>query len=263
MAREGSNPSTRSDVDQLYALPPEEFVPARDRLAKALRDDGKDEEAKRIKALRRPTVPAWVINQVVRTQHDGVEELLASGEDLRRAQQRALSGRGGGELREAGERRRTAIQALTEAAEAVLEEAGRSSPGHLEAIRTTFEAASIDQDAAGQVREGRLVKELDAPAGFGDIAGLALVPDPEAGPGAKAGKGKRDADLKAQRQAEKAKRETQEAKADAERLEREARSAERRAVKAEQEAAQARSEAARLRKQAGEARKKFGRHSRA
>ncbi len=259
MAAARSNHSIESGIADLYELAPEEFVAARDRMAKRLRDDGQDALAKRVKALRRPTVPAWTVNQVVRSSRSEVEELLAAGEDLRRAQQRALSGKGGGNLRETGERRRTALRAVMQAAEALLDESGRSSAAHIEAIRTTFEAASLDQEAAARVREGRLEKELDAPAGFGDVAGLSLVTTPE---GAGSRTASKRADQEARRRAQQ-KREAEEARTRAAELKRQADRAELEAAKAAREAERAQAEAARLRKLAEQARFKAERYSRA
>lgn len=253
------NSPIESEIDALYSAPPEEFISARDRTAKRLKDEGHPEEAKRVKSLRRPTVPAWVVNQLVRSHPSEIEELLAAGEELRRAQQRALSGKGASGLRQASERRRKALQSATEAAEALLEAADRSSGAHVESIRTTFEAASLDRDGATQVQEGRLAKELDAPSGFGDVAGLTLVPSPEE-PGGKAAPKRADQDA---RRRARAKREAEEAKARVTELKREAQKAEREAERAEREAERARAEAVRLRKVAQQARQKADRYSRA
>ncbi|HEX2266857.1 MAG TPA: hypothetical protein VHI97_01475 [Actinomycetota bacterium] len=250
--------SVEPDIDALYELPPEQFIAARDRLSKQLRDDGRSADAQRVKSLRRPTVPAWAVNQVVRQHRSEVEELLAAGEDLRRAQQRALSGKGGADLREASERRRNALRKVVDAADVTLEQADRASAPHLEAIRNTFEAASLDREAATELREGRLVKELEAPAGFGDVTGLSLVQG-EGGDGKAAAK---RADQEARRRA-KEKREAEEAKARIGELRREAQRAEREAAKAEQEADRARTEAIRLRKVAEQARRKVDRYSKA
>ena len=251
--------SIEADIDALYELPPEQFIAARDRLFKQQRDDGRSAEAQRVKSLRRPTVPAWAVNQVVRHRRSEVDELLAAGDDLRRAQQRALSGKGGAELREASERRRNALREVVQAAEAVLEQADRASAPHLEAIRNTFEAASLEREAAAELREGRLAKELEAPAGFGDVSGLTLVKGIE-GEDTK-GAAKR-ADQEARGRA-KEKREAEEAKARIAELRREAQRAEREAVKAEREADRARAEAIRLRKLAEQARQKADRYSKA
>ncbi|MEA2287422.1 MAG: hypothetical protein QOJ21_3465, partial [Solirubrobacteraceae bacterium] len=56
------------DSDELYGLPLDAFVPERDALAKELRSDGRREEAAEVKALRKPSVAAWGVNQAVRSQ---------------------------------------------------------------------------------------------------------------------------------------------------------------------------------------------------
>ena len=65
---------------------------------------------------------------------------------------------------------------MTKAAERFLADAGKGSAGVIEAVGATFEAATLDQEAAEQLRAGRLSKELPAPSGFGGAAGLELVP---------------------------------------------------------------------------------------
>jgi hypothetical protein len=57
-------------VDPLYAGPPEEFVAARDALAKRLRADGDRATAAEVAKLRRPTATAAALNQVARTVPD-------------------------------------------------------------------------------------------------------------------------------------------------------------------------------------------------
>jgi hypothetical protein len=48
-------------IDDLYKLPLSEFTSARNALAKTL---GKDDGAKIVKALEKPTVVPWAVNQV-------------------------------------------------------------------------------------------------------------------------------------------------------------------------------------------------------
>src|SRR5262249_38111386 len=50
----------------LFALDPNDFVTARDQRARELRKEGEKDEAAAVKALRRPTVPVWALNQVAR-----------------------------------------------------------------------------------------------------------------------------------------------------------------------------------------------------
>jgi hypothetical protein len=87
--------------DELFGLAPEEFVAARDELARRLRRDGDPEAARRVKALRRPPLSAWAVNQLARGKEPSVDRLLAAGERLRAAQQAALAGGDAAELRSA------------------------------------------------------------------------------------------------------------------------------------------------------------------
>ncbi|WP_328522801.1 hypothetical protein [Kribbella sp. NBC_00359] len=70
-------------VVDLYGLAPEQFVAARNRLAKAVRDRGDEPAAAAIVALRKPTVAAWLANQLVRADPDGIHALTEMGEQLR------------------------------------------------------------------------------------------------------------------------------------------------------------------------------------
>lgn len=167
------------DVGGLYREPPEAFVEARDALVKRLRDEGRGQEAARVKGLRRPTVPAWAVDQLASRDPEGLEKLLEAGAELRRAQRQALSGGNADVLRETTEARRNAVARLTRAATAALRAAGRSDGPHVDEIAATLEAASIDPVAGERLRAGTLDRPLSAAAGFEDIVGLRSVPSPE------------------------------------------------------------------------------------
>jgi hypothetical protein len=68
---------------ELYGLPPERFVAASNELAKAVRDRGDEPAAAAIVALRKPTVAAWLANQLVRADPDGIHARTELGEQLR------------------------------------------------------------------------------------------------------------------------------------------------------------------------------------
>jgi hypothetical protein len=156
MAKGRKKAAADSEIDTLFDLAPEAFTSARDELAKRAASEGRTDEAKAIKALRRPTVAAWAVNQLVRRRPEDVDELLETGTALRRAQRKVLSGVGGGDFRDASERRRRMVTRLVREAEAILREAGRTSAGAGETIRSTLEAASLEQESGEQVRSGRL-----------------------------------------------------------------------------------------------------------
>jgi hypothetical protein len=160
------------DLDELFALPPEEFTAARDRLAKATEDR---DEARAIKALRRPTVAAWAVNRTVRRHRDALERLLAAGREVRAAQRRAASGLSAPAFGKTIAERRRLVGELTDLAVAVLAEAGRAPEPQTRAIANTFEAAAADESAAEAVAAGRLSKELTPPAGFEVVGGFELL----------------------------------------------------------------------------------------
>ena len=163
------------EVRELYRNDPEGFIAARDALVKRLRDEGRDEDAAEVKKLRRPTVAAWALDRLAYEAADEVDELLAAGADLARAQRATLSGRDPQALRDATTRRRELVARLGQTAAGVFRDAGRSADAHLEDIRGTLEAASLDEDVAQRLRNGMLDRTVQPSAGFGDLSGLQLV----------------------------------------------------------------------------------------
>ncbi len=159
--------------DDLYGLALYRFVPARAALVKRLRGEKRREEASEVAALRKPSVAAWVVNQIVRTQPKTLHALFASGDDLARAQEQAAAGKGGGEaMRDATHRQRDAMRELLEAAEGLLGSDGHGvSQATLERVGETLRAAANDEDARRQVAGGCLTRELQF-VGVG-IGGLA------------------------------------------------------------------------------------------
>lgn len=162
-------------VDALFAVPPDEFVGARDALARDLRKAGAREEAVRVGALRRPTLAAWAVNQAVRSEQEALADLLRAGRRLRDEVRRAVSGVRGHDLNRVSQERRTQIDRLTAAAGAHLREAGHDPSGHREPITATFDAASAREETGELVARGRLTRPLERPSQFGELSPLALV----------------------------------------------------------------------------------------
>ena len=148
--------------DDLYGLALDRFIPERAALAKALRADKHRHEAVAVAGLRKPSVAAWAVNQLVRTQPDGVRELFAAGDELRDVQARLLAGTGDGRaLRVASDRERAAGDELVRAARGLLSSDGHElSPAVVERVADTLHAAALDEDAREQVCSGRLEREL-------------------------------------------------------------------------------------------------------
>ena len=168
---------TRHKWMKLFLLPLREFTAARDRLAAQLVAAKQRDRARVVKALRRPTVAAWVVNQLAHRHAAAVRRLLDAGAVLRRAQY-ALGRRGSADdFRAATKRRQETLRELRALAAPLLREAG--SAAHLDDVLATLEVASVDPAAAKAVTSGRLSRELPRPAGFGDTHDahqLMLVP---------------------------------------------------------------------------------------
>lgn len=187
-------------ADQLYALPLGDFTPARDALVREHKSD--KDLAARIKALKKPSLAAWVVNLLVRRDAPQVEQVLEVGAALREAQ----TNLDGEELRALTRQRRQLTAAVTTQARGLAHEEGvRVTPAVADQVEATLTSAMVDPDAAAAVRSGLLVAAL-ATTGMGEVevgpalavpealgfaaapretaapprADLHLVPDPEA-----------------------------------------------------------------------------------
>jgi hypothetical protein len=174
----------------LYGLPLEEFTKARDELAKELRRAGKKEAADEVKALRKPSVSAWTVNQLARRRPQEVRDLVKAGDGLRKAQRAVVGGKGPEALQDASHAHRERLDELTSAARDELGASGTT----LQRVAQTLRAASIDKEASKTLVGGTLAGDVEQ-AGFGQV--LAAVPpsgfrakprrrpEPKAGPRAK------------------------------------------------------------------------------
>jgi hypothetical protein len=158
-------------AEELYGLPPGEFTGARDERAKELRGAGDRDAANAVKALRRPTVAAWALNQLARRRRKELDKLLAAGDDLRAAQEELLAGGDRAGFQEAAARERDLVAKLASDAAALASEAGERGTGLQEKVAETLHAAALDEDTADELRAGRLVKEREAIGGFGAAGG--------------------------------------------------------------------------------------------
>jgi hypothetical protein len=168
-------PDLEAELDDLYALPPEDFTRARNDLAQRLKQAGQADVAARIKQLRKPTVPLWAVNQLVRRHPDEVQALLDAGDRLRAAQQAALRGESQ-ELRTATAEERKLLGGLTRRGEELLRVAGHSADA--KRIAGTLRAAAVDPSGRELLEQGRLSEELEA-TGFGALAGMEIPSKPK------------------------------------------------------------------------------------
>jgi hypothetical protein len=136
-------------ADELYGLPFDDFVAARNARAKALRKDGDKAAADEVAKLPKPSQVAWVANQLARA---GADELLDAGEALRKAQ---LGGGGRDALREATAAERAAVEDLLKEAKG-LRKLSRDATDRLRAL---LHAVAGDEELRELFEAGRLVAE--------------------------------------------------------------------------------------------------------
>ncbi|GAB2635242.1 hypothetical protein [Kribbella swartbergensis] len=152
-------------VLELYGLPPEQFTAARNQLATALKDAGDIAGSAEVRALRKPTIAAWLANRLVRIAPDQVDELTAFGEQIRTAH--ATGDRVG--LKQLTPRRHELVQQLVAVAAADAAANGRVvTPVAAERLTETLDAALVDPRAAQLLRTGRLSSAMRH-VGFGVV----------------------------------------------------------------------------------------------
>lgn len=165
--------SVETEIDALFRLPLAEFTAARNALASRLKKAGQAGDAERVRALPKPSVPAWTVNQVYWTRRDAYERLIVTGERFRAAQAAQLAGRSA-DLRGPLEARRAALAELSKLAASTLRAGGGNpTPDTMRRITTTLEALSTYGSFPEAPRAGRLTDDVDPP-GFETLA--ALVP---------------------------------------------------------------------------------------
>lgn len=149
------------EVDRLYQLPLGEFTPARNALAKAR--GGADGAA--VKALQKPSLPAWAVNRLYWTHPKTYQALTAAADALRAAHARRLAGKGG-DVSAAEAAHRDAVRRAADEIRALVAAAGEpATAATMTAVVETLQALPSDDPP------GRLTRPL-RPRGLEALAGL-------------------------------------------------------------------------------------------
>ncbi|HKZ05671.1 MAG TPA: hypothetical protein VJU81_09400, partial [Methylomirabilota bacterium] len=152
----------------LRAVPPRDFVRARNALAAKLERDGKAAEAREVRRRRRPSPVVWALNNSAATPH----EVAALADAVSRLRQTQL---GQGALRPAMERLRAAIAPIIRSAAEQLTRVGlRVSPQLERRLHDTLVASGADRRLRAALLAGELTEERGA-AGF-DMLTLGSTP---------------------------------------------------------------------------------------
>ena len=163
---------TDTAIDELYRGPLDAFTDARNALAKAAKRSD-------VKALAKPSLPAWAVNQLYWHHRQVLDRLVAASEAVRAAHQRVLAGESS-DLAGTDQAHREALREAAAAAKGVLTAGGHAvTPGTLDAIRDTLQALPSPE------ANGRLTRPL-SPRGLEALAGLVFA---ARGPGLRRGQG--------------------------------------------------------------------------
>jgi len=166
-----SGGSQQAEVDALFQLPLMEFTAARNALAARWKKAGRAEEADHVKALPKPSVSAWVVNQLYWQHQKAFEQLIAIGERFRTAQLSHLAGKSA-DIRGPLESRRAALSELAHLAAGTLRKAGHNpTPDTMRRITMTLEAISTYGSLPEAPPAGRLTDDVDPP-GFETLTTL-------------------------------------------------------------------------------------------
>jgi hypothetical protein len=151
------------NIDALYQLPLGDFTVARNELAKKSGNAGAD-----IRALEKPSIPAWGVNQLYWRERRAYDKLVRASERVRAAHQQALKARAGKKLDLAAleAQHMSAVKdASDKVAEILIKTGDPATPATLKAVLDTLQALP------GPSAPGRLTKAL-APIGFGAFGAL-------------------------------------------------------------------------------------------
>ncbi|MET9018518.1 hypothetical protein ABZV93_00895 [Actinopolymorpha sp. NPDC004070] len=150
---------------ELYGLAPEDFTSARNKLADQAKADGDHAASKAIRELKKPTLAAWLANQLVRAEADRIDDLVQLGDDLRDAH----ASRDGDRMRELTSQRISLVRDLGRAARDLAKKSGHKVTDTVgDRLAETLDAASVDAEAARLLGTGRLTSALRH-VGFGVV----------------------------------------------------------------------------------------------
>lgn len=156
-------------ADELYAGDPAEFVSVRNQRAKEAKAAGDPALAERIRALRKPTRAATILNR--RAGSRELEELARLGEDLRKAH----SALAGADLRKLTRQRQELVNRILQ------DERSMSEPVARE-VEATLEAVVADPEVAALALAGRLSTGADSAADQWLTSGFTPRPTREPAP---------------------------------------------------------------------------------
>jgi hypothetical protein len=180
---------------QVLGAAPENFVAERDRIARELKQAGRDEDARAIAALRKPSAVVLAVNRAARDRPQVARDAARSAEEVAKTQ---LSG----DAEKYANARKDLDEALARLADVAVAQLSRTKTATESMRRRVAEllrSAIADPDARAALERGVLQEEGDA-AGFSAFAGMAPPPAKRTKPGRTKEAGKREQAKRERRQ---------------------------------------------------------------
>jgi hypothetical protein len=144
-------------ADELYEVPPEDFIALRTTRQDEAKAEGDKALAKEIGSLPKPSAAAWACNLLVRSHREELEGLVELGSLLREAQENLA----GDQLRALSSQRTQLISALTRQAAALARQHGRPvSTAVADQVEETLRAAMADPEAGEAMLTGRITSSM-------------------------------------------------------------------------------------------------------
>ena len=173
-------------LDELFQAPLAEFTGTRDALVAELRKKGQTGAAADLKAIKKPSVSAWAVNQLFFHEAELWAKLAEAGAALRRAYGAMGQSGAADAVRKAQKELGRALDLLRVKARAVLQSNRQAaSETMLRRVATTLHALAV-REPDDQIQAGRLTADVDPPgfetlaSAFGEAApkGKAALPAP-------------------------------------------------------------------------------------
>ena len=157
------------DAEKLLAVAPEDFVEERKRLARKLRDEGRDDDARAVAETTKPPVLVLAVNRAARDRPQAAKDAVRAAERLGRAQ---LSGKSD-EYRKLLSEMEQASALLADVAVANLSRGKSASEAMRRRVADHLRGALSNEEVRQQLVRGAVRDEAEA-HGFDAFAGLPI-----------------------------------------------------------------------------------------
>jgi hypothetical protein len=168
--------STTEALDRLYAAPLEQFVDLRRQLAAELRARGEIEASREVAAAKKPSRPAWALNQVARRHPEQLRGVVEA-----HAAAAAAQPSGDAEsMRGTARAFRDLLAGVVKSCGAVLSDAGaRMTPSQGRQLGETVRAAVADSPTRARLLAGTLTETVETEDPFAGVEGAIATTGPE------------------------------------------------------------------------------------